>query len=155
MTKRVPPQDVFVRRVQPKHNVFKPTSYKDLDDPVIRKRTCSIDSSDTGEEDTVSKRMDEAEYIPSGGDEEEEDNDNELESYGDDDNDDELDRQFCQAKAEATVEALADPSPSTGHYTDNYGHSQQYYLHQKNYVAFLQALLSDTIRISQFPQGFR
>jgi hypothetical protein len=54
--KRAGPQGDFVRRVQPKCNVFKPTSYKDLDDPVISKRTRSIDSSDTGEEDTGSKR---------------------------------------------------------------------------------------------------
>jgi len=47
--KRVATQGVFLRRIQPKHNVFKPTSYKDLDDPVISKRTQSIDSSDTGE----------------------------------------------------------------------------------------------------------
>jgi len=57
--KRVVMQGDFVRRVQPKCNVFKLT-YKDLDDPVISKRMRSIDSSDTGEEDTVSKRMDEA-----------------------------------------------------------------------------------------------
>ena len=136
--KREAPQGDFVRRVQPKCNVFKPTSYKNLDDPVINKRMCSIDSSDTGEEDTVSKRMDEAEYIPRGGDDKEEDNDNELESY--DDNDNKLDGRFRQAKAEAAAKAfLADPSPSTGHYTDNYGHSQQYYHHhhQENYVAFL------------------
>jgi len=50
------------------------------------------------------------------------------------------------------VEALADPSPSTGHCTNNYGHSQQYYLHQKNYVAFLQVLLSDTKRFPGFPK---
>ena len=52
------------------------------------------------------------------------------------------------------MEALADPSPSTGHSTDIYGHSQQYYLHQKNYVAFLQVLLmlSDTIRFPGFPK---
>ncbi len=112
-----------------------------LDDPVINKRTRSNDSSDTGEEDIVSKRMDKAEYIPSDGDNKEEDNDNELESYDDDNN--KLDRQFRQAKAEAAAEALADPSPSTEHYTDNYGHSQQYYLHQNKYNAFLQALLSD------------
>jgi hypothetical protein len=129
--KRAAPQGDFVRRVQPKCNVFKPTSYKDLDDPVISKRTCSIDSSDTGEEDTGSKRMDEAEYSPSGGDDEEEDDEDELESY-DDDDDDKLDRQFPQAKAEAAVEALADPSSSTGHSTDIYGHSQQYYRHQEN-----------------------
>jgi hypothetical protein len=89
--KRAAPQGDFVRRIQPKCNVFKPTSYKDLDDPVISKRTRSIDSSDTGEEDTGSKMMDEAEYSPSGRDEEEEDDKDELESYNDDD-DDELDR---------------------------------------------------------------
>jgi hypothetical protein len=75
--------------------------------------------------------MDEAEYSPSGGDDEEEDDEDELESY-DDDDDDKLDRQFPQAKAEAAVEALADPSPSTGYSTDIYGHSQQYYRHQEN-----------------------
>ena len=123
------PQGDFVRRVQPKRNVFKPTSYKDLDDPVISKRTRSIDSSDTGEEDTGSKRMDEAEYSPSGGDDEEEEDKDKLESYDkdklesydnddddeddndyddDDDDNDELDRRFRQAKAEAAGEALAD-----------------------------------------------
>ena len=71
--KRAAPQGDFVRMVQPKRYVFKPTSYKDLDDPVISKRTRSIDSSDTGEEDTGSKRMDEVEYISSGGDDEKED----------------------------------------------------------------------------------
>jgi hypothetical protein len=40
----------------------------------------------------------------------------------------------------------------TGHCTTNYGHSQQYYLHQKNYVAFLQVLLSDSIQFSRFPK---
>ena len=45
--KRAAHQGDFVRRIQPKRNVFKPTSYKDLDDPVISKRTRSIDSSDT------------------------------------------------------------------------------------------------------------
>jgi hypothetical protein len=50
------------------------------------------------------------------------------------------------------VEALADPSPSTGHSTNIYGHSQQYYLHQKNYVAFLKKLLSDTKRFPGFPK---
>ena len=134
--KRAAPQGDFVSRVQPKRNVFKPTCYKDLDDPVISKRTHSIDSSDTGEEDTGRKRMDEAEYSPSGGDDKEEDNEDELESY-DDDDDDKLDRRFPQAKAEAAVEALADPSPSTGYSTNIYGHSQQYYLHQNKYVAFL------------------
>jgi hypothetical protein len=44
--KRAGPQGDFVRRVQLKRNVF------------INKRTCSINSSDTGEEDTDSKRMD-------------------------------------------------------------------------------------------------
>ena len=43
--KREAPQGDFVRRVQPKCNVFKPTSYKNLDDPVINKRMRSIDSS--------------------------------------------------------------------------------------------------------------
>ena len=55
----------------------------DLDDPVISKRTRSIDSSDTGEEDTGSKRMDEVEYSPSGGDNDEED-DKDKEEYTDD-----------------------------------------------------------------------
>ena len=91
-----PQGDYFVRRVQPKCNVFKPTSYKDLDDPVISKRTCSIDSSDTGEEDTGSTRMDEVENSPSGGDDEEEDDKDELEGYDNDDDgnddDDKLDR---------------------------------------------------------------
>ena len=75
--------------------------------------------------------MDEEEYSPSGGDEKEKDNDEDIESYDDEDN--KLDRRFRQAKAEAAAEALADPSPSTGHCTDNYGHSQQSYLQQKNY----------------------
>ena len=90
------------------------------------------------------------EYSPSGGDEKEKDNDEDIESYDDEDN--KLDRRFRHAKADAAVEAVADPSPSTGHCTANYGHSQQYYLHQKNYVAFLQVLLSDTIRFSGFPK---
>jgi len=68
------PRGDFVRTVQPTSNVFKPTSYKDPDDPVISKRTrSSIDSSDTREEDTGSKRMDEVEYISSGGEDEKED----------------------------------------------------------------------------------
>ena len=56
----------------------KTTSYRDLDDHVIYKRTRPIVSSDTGEEDTVHKRMreDEEEYRPSGSDDKEE--------YGDD-----------------------------------------------------------------------
>ena len=37
--KHVVMQDDVERRVQPKHNVKIPTSYKDLDDPVISKRT--------------------------------------------------------------------------------------------------------------------
>ncbi len=82
--KRAAPQDVVVRRVQPKHNAKLPTSYRDLDDHVIYKRARPIDSSDTGEEDTVCKRMreDEEEYRPSGGDDEEEygDDEDELES---------------------------------------------------------------------------
>jgi len=50
------------------------TSYRDLDDHVIFKRTQPIISSDTGEEDIVRKRMheDEAEYSPSRGVDEEE-----------------------------------------------------------------------------------
>jgi hypothetical protein len=111
-----------------------------------------------GEKDTVHKRMheDEAEYSPSGGDnKEKDDNDDELESYHDNDGD-ELERRGRQAKAEAIMklaaEALTDPSPLTGHCTDIYGHSQQYYLHQKNYVDFLQKLLSDTIRFPGFPK---
>ena len=88
------PQDDVERRVQLTRNAKKTTPYRDLDDPVIDKRTRSIDSSDTREEDTDSKRMDEAEYSPSGGDDEEDDDEDELESYDDDDNDDddELDR---------------------------------------------------------------
>jgi hypothetical protein len=75
--KRSASQDDVERRVQPKRNAKQPTSYKDIDDHVIYKRTRPIDSSDTGEEDVVCKRMreDEAEYIPSGGDDEESDND--------------------------------------------------------------------------------
>jgi hypothetical protein len=114
--KRLASQDDVERRVQPKCNAKQPTSYRDLDDPVISKRTRSIDSSDTGEEDTGSKRMDKVEYSPSSGDDEEEDDEDKLESYNGDDNDDddELDRLFPQAKAEAAVEAL----------TDIYGHSK-------------------------------
>jgi hypothetical protein len=82
--KRVVPQDDVERRVQPKRNAKKPTSYRDLDDHVIIKRTRPIDSSDTGEEYTVHKRIreDEAEYSPSGGNDEEEYNEDkdELES---------------------------------------------------------------------------
>ncbi len=77
--KRAVPQDDVVRRVQPKHNAKLPTSYRDLDDHVIYKRARPIDSSDTGEEDTVRKRMheDEVEYRPSGGDDDEEYDDDE------------------------------------------------------------------------------
>ena len=49
-------QDDVVRRVQPKHNVSTPASYKDLTDPVISKRMCHVDSPNVGEADTVSKR---------------------------------------------------------------------------------------------------
>jgi len=55
--KRAAQQDDVERRVQPKRNAKKTTSYRDLDDHVIYKRTRPIDSSDTGEEDTVRKRM--------------------------------------------------------------------------------------------------
>ena len=41
----------------PTRNAKKTTSYRDLDEHVIYKRTRPIDSSDTGEEDTVRKRM--------------------------------------------------------------------------------------------------
>jgi hypothetical protein len=105
-----------------------------------------------GEEDTGSKRMDNAEYSPSGGDDEEDDDKDKLERSYDDNSNDELDWRFPQAKAEAAVEALADPSLSTEHSTNIYGHSQQFYLHQNKYVAFLQALLSDTKRYSGFPK---
>ena len=47
-----------------------------------------------GEEDIVSERMDEAEYSPSSGDDNEEDDDDKLKSCGDDN--DKLDRWFCQ-----------------------------------------------------------
>jgi hypothetical protein len=52
----------------------KNTSYRDLDDHVIYKRTGPIDYSDTGEEDIVRKimREDEGKYSPSGCDDEEE-----------------------------------------------------------------------------------
>ncbi len=93
--KRSASQDDVERRVQPKCNAKQPTSYRDLDDPVISKRTCSINSSDIGEEDTGSKRMDKVEYSPSGEDDKEEDDEDEQESYNDDDNNDdndELDR---------------------------------------------------------------
>ena len=78
------PQDDVERRVQPKRNVKKPTYYRDLDDHVIIKRTRPIDSSDTGEEDTVHKRMreDKVEYSPSG------DGDNEEENYKEEEDDD-------------------------------------------------------------------
>jgi len=50
------------------------------------------------------------------------------------------------------VEAKVDHSPSTGHSTDIYGHSQQYYYDQEKYVAFLQELLSDIERFPGFPR---
>ena len=82
--KRSASQDDVERRVQPKRNAKQPTSYRDFDDHVIYKRTRPIDSSDTGEEDIVRKRMheDKAEYSPSGGDDEEEydEEEDELES---------------------------------------------------------------------------
>ena len=55
--KRVAMQDDVFRRVQPKHNVSTLASYKDLDDHVINKRKCPVDSNNAGEEDTVSKRI--------------------------------------------------------------------------------------------------
>ena len=82
--KRSAPQHDVERRVQPTRNAKKTTSYRDLDDHVIYKRTRPIDYSDTGEEDIVRKIMheDEAEYSPSGGDDEEEydEDEDELES---------------------------------------------------------------------------
>ena len=60
--KRLAMQDDVVRRVQPKHNVSTPASYKDLADPVISKRTCHVDSPDVGEADTDSKRMRRIDY---------------------------------------------------------------------------------------------
>ena len=123
--KRAAPQDDVERRVQPKRNAKKTTSYRDFDNHVIYKRTRPIDSS----EDTVHKRLreDDAEYSPSSNHEEEDDEDK-LKSH--DSNDD-----------------------STGYdNVDIYGHSQQYYIHQKKYVAFLQELLSDTIRFPSFPK---
>jgi hypothetical protein len=64
-----------------KSNAKKPTSYRELDDHVIIERTQPIDSSDTGDEDTVHKRMreDEAEYSPSDNNDEEEYNEDEDE----------------------------------------------------------------------------
>ena len=93
--KREAMQDDVVRRVQPKRYVKIPTSYKDLDDPVISKRMQTINSPDTGEEDTASKRMrikDEAEYSPSDSNYDDVDVDeDELESCNNDD--DQLKRQ--------------------------------------------------------------
>ena len=78
------PQDDVERRVQPTRNAKKTTSYRDLDDHVIYKRTRPINSSDTGEEDIVRTIMheDQAEYSPGGGNDEEEydDDEDELES---------------------------------------------------------------------------
>ncbi len=64
----------------------------------------------------------------------------------------------AEAKADAEtfskldLEAKADPSPSTGHSTDIYGHSQQYYHYQQEDVAFLQDLLSDSKQFLGFPR---
>jgi hypothetical protein len=64
----------------------------------------------------------------------------------------------AEAKADAetfsklAVEAKADPSPSTGHSTDIYGHSQQYYHNQQECVAFLQDSLSDSKQFLGFPR---
>ena len=89
--------------------------------------TRELDPLDSSE-DTVCKRMreDDAEYSPSS-DHEEEDNEDKLKSHGSNDN-------------------------STGYNIDIYGHSQQYYIHQKKYVAFLQKLLSDTFPVSPMIQ---
>ncbi len=72
--KRSAPQDDVERRVQPTRNAKKMTSYRDLDDHVIFKRTQPIDFSDIGEENIVRKRIceDVAESSPSRGDDEEE-----------------------------------------------------------------------------------
>jgi hypothetical protein len=43
-------QDDVGRRVQSKRNVSTPSSYKDLDDHVINKRTFPVDSPNVGEE---------------------------------------------------------------------------------------------------------
>ena len=96
-------QDDVVRQDQPKCNLQIPTSYKDLDDPVISKKMWPIDSPDTGEEDTVSKRMrivhkDEAEYSPSGSNYDDVDDEDELESYNDND---ELERRGHQLNSRA------------------------------------------------------
>jgi hypothetical protein len=57
------PQDDVERWVQPTSNAKQTTSYRDLDNYVIYKRTRPSNSSDTGEEDIVRKRIreDEAE----------------------------------------------------------------------------------------------
>ena len=60
--KGVTMQDDIVRRDQPKRNVSTPSSYKDLADPVINKRMCPVNSSDTGEADTVSKKAHHIDY---------------------------------------------------------------------------------------------
>jgi hypothetical protein len=101
--KHVGMQDDVVRQDQPKCNLQIPTSYKDLDDPVISKRMRPIDSPDTGEEDTVGKRMrivhkDEAEYSPSGSNYDDVDDEDELESYNDND---ELERRGHQLNSRA------------------------------------------------------
>ena len=48
--KRLVPQDDVERRVQPKRNAKKPTSYRDLDDHVIIKRTLSSSGCNDDEE---------------------------------------------------------------------------------------------------------
>ena len=48
--KRLVPQDDVERRVQPKRNAKKPTSYRDLDDHVIIKRTLSPSGCNGDEE---------------------------------------------------------------------------------------------------------
>jgi hypothetical protein len=48
--KSVVMQDDVGRRVQSKRNVSTPSSYKDLDDHVINKRTFPVDSPNVGEE---------------------------------------------------------------------------------------------------------
>jgi hypothetical protein len=77
-------QDDVVRWVQPKCNVKIRTSYKDIDEPVISKRT-----------QPVSKRIrfieDEAEYSPISSDYDDKNNEDVLESYNKDE--DELERQ--------------------------------------------------------------
>jgi hypothetical protein len=104
--------------------------------------------------------MDEVEYSPSGGDNEEEGDEDKLENYdNDNDDDDKLDRRFHQAKAEAAaaVEALADPSPSTGHSTDIYGlwSFATVLPSSRELCSFSTRIVEWYETISQFPQAFR